>query len=97
MDENQVREIIRQELSKFIVSDRYIFEKHIQLFDGKNIQLAKGTGTQIGTETTQKLGFFAKTPVDQPATVSDPDAEVNSLAVAVAAIIDRLQELGLIQ
>jgi hypothetical protein len=58
------------------------------------------TGTKIGTATTQKIGFFNATPVDQPATVADPsgvttDEDVEA-RTAINAIIDRLQELGLI-
>jgi hypothetical protein len=63
-----------------------------------------GTGTalrgiKIGSATSSLLGFYGVTPVDQPATVADPagggtvDAEART---AVNAIIDRLQELGLI-
>ena len=96
MDENQVRQIIKEELAKLTSAERWVFQQHVQMFDGKNIQLAKGTGTKIGTETTQKLGFFDAIPVDQPDIVNDPAAEVGSLAVRVAEIIDRLQELGLI-
>jgi hypothetical protein len=57
------------------------------------------TGTKIGTATTQKIGFYNATPVVRPATVADPtggvmiDAESRT---AINAIIDRLQELGLI-
>lgn len=64
---------------------------------------AAGTGTlrgfKIGTATTSLLGFYGVTPVDQPATVADPagggtiDTEART---AINAIIDRLQELGLI-
>jgi hypothetical protein len=64
---------------------------------------AAGTGTlrglKIGTATTSLIGFYGVTPVDQPATVTDPtggltiDAEART---AINAIIDRLQELGLI-
>jgi hypothetical protein len=64
---------------------------------------AGGTGTlrgiKIGSATTSLLGFYGATPVDQPATVADPagggtiDTEART---AVNAIIDRLQELGLI-
>jgi hypothetical protein len=58
------------------------------------------TGTKIGTSTSQKIGFFNATPVDQPATVADPsgvttDEDVEA-RTAINAIIDRLQELGLI-
>ena len=64
---------------------------------------AGGTGTlrgiKIGSATSSLLGFYGATPVDRPATVTDPtgggtiDAEART---AVNAIIDRLQELGLI-
>jgi len=56
-------------------------------------------GVKIGSATTSLLGFYGVTPVDQPATVADPaggltvDAEART---AINAIIDRLQELGLI-
>jgi hypothetical protein len=63
-----------------------------------------GTGTalrgiKIGSATSSLLGFYGATPVDQPATVADPagggtvDTEART---AINAIIDRLQELGLI-
>jgi hypothetical protein len=60
------------------------------------------TGTKIGTVASQKIGFFGATPVDRPATVSKPDPFQESGTVdadartAVNAVIDRLQELGLI-
>ena len=56
-------------------------------------------GLNIGDAATALLGFYGATPVDQPATVTDPtgggtiDAEART---AIEAIIDRLQELGLI-
>jgi len=56
-------------------------------------------GLKIGDATTALLGFYGVTPVDQPATVTDPtgggtiDAEART---SINAIIDRLQELGLI-
>jgi hypothetical protein len=71
----------------------------ILLLAGTNLSFATTTGTKIGTATNQLLGFYGATPVDQPATVSDPsgggtqDAEART---AINAIIDRLQELGLI-
>jgi hypothetical protein len=40
------------------------------------------TGTKIGTSTTQKIGFFGATPVDQPALTAD--------------LLDSLQEVGLV-
>jgi hypothetical protein len=68
MDENKVREIIRQELKGLLGLNSFIFEKNIKIFDGRNIQLGKTTGTKIGTEggaTGQKIGFFGATPVLQ--------------------------------
>ena len=56
-------------------------------------------GLQICTAATDELGFFGATPVDQPATVADPSGGITvdtQARAAVADIIDRLQELGLI-
>ena len=56
-------------------------------------------GLQIGGASTDELGFFGVTPVDQPASISDPsggttqDTEARS---AIASIIDALEELGLL-
>lgn len=56
-------------------------------------------GIKLGSASTSLLGFYGATPVDQPLTVSDPagggtvDTEART---AIGAIIDRLQELGLI-
>jgi hypothetical protein len=78
----------------------------------RNIILSTTNGTKIGTATTQLLGFYNAAPVDQPATVSDAvtqdiagantvdeikvEADLTSCKNAINAIIDRLQELGLI-
>lgn len=65
MDEQRIREIIREELSGLLRSDRYTFEKDIQLLDGRNVQMASSTGTKIGTATGQKMGFYNVTPIAQ--------------------------------
>jgi hypothetical protein len=84
----------------------------ITMLDAANIVLNTTTGTKIGTATGQKLGFYNKTPVDQPITVADAvtqditggdtvdktktTSDLTSCKNAINAIIDRLQELGLI-
>lgn len=78
MSEEEIRDIIRDELSNFLGSDRYTFQKHLQLFDGRNIQVGKGTGTKFGTETTQKLGWWNKSPVVQPTNGVDLTNNVTS-------------------
>lgn len=42
-----------------------VYTGQITITDAKNIVLATGTGTIIGTATSQKIGFFAKAPVAQ--------------------------------
>jgi hypothetical protein len=64
------------------------------------VVLPTSGGVKIGTATNQLLGFYGVTPVDQPVTVADPsgvttDEDVEA-RTAINAIIDRLQELGLI-
>ncbi len=72
-----------------LASDRYIVQKHVQILDGKNIQVATGTGTKIGTvggATGQKIGFFGATPVVQQ----------TGVAVTAGGIHAALVNLGLI-
>lgn len=99
MDEKRIKEIIREELDFFFRGDKFIFELPIQILDGRNIQTGKTTGTKIGTETAQLVGFYGVTPVDQGATIADPagggtvDAQART---AINALIDRLQDIGII-
>lgn len=62
--EKQVQEL-QSVLGMLVASDRYTIKKDLQMFDGRDIQVAKGTGTRVGTESTQKLGFWGNTPVVQ--------------------------------
>ena len=113
MDEEEVRQIIKEELRmllgstenfqpiwiellKFIGIDRFLFQKNIQIFDNRNIQLGRTTGTKIGTAIDQKLGFFGTTPVDKPETIEDA-TDLETVIIVANTIIDRLQELGLIK
>lgn len=97
--ESQVQQL-KKLVNDLVFSDRYVMEKDLQLFNGRNIIIGRTTGTIIGTDTDQKLGFFGKTPVDKPETVTAPsggttiDAEART---AVNTTIDRLQELGLLK
>lgn len=101
MTEDAVRKIIQDELKELLKIDRFVFNKHLQILDARNIQLGRTNGTQIGTATDQLLSFYGVAPVNQPDTVSDPSgagsAGVDQPARdGVIALIDRLQELGLI-
>lgn len=84
MTEQEIRQIIRDELSNILKIDRYVFDKNIQILDDRNIQVGKTTGLKIGTETTQKIGFFGAVPV------------VQQTATNEATIITALHNLGLI-
>lgn len=100
MTEQDVRRIIREELQTLFKTDRFTFEKNIQILDARNIQLGRTNGTIIGTATDQKIGFFGKAPVVQQSTISDPSgggsAGVDTPARnAINSIIDLLQALGL--
>jgi|SRR3990167_2988407 len=71
MTPEQIRQIIREELSGLIKSDRIIIEKSVlQILDGRNIQTGLTNGTKIGTATAQKIGFWNKVPVVQPTSAS---------------------------
>lgn len=64
--------------------------------DTSNIVLGTGTGTKIGTATTQKLGFFNKAPVVQPVANADTSgATLPNLEIEVNQIKQLLRDLGL--
>lgn len=68
----QIKNIVREELGTLIKSDRFTFQRLIQLLDGVNIQISSGTGTKIGTATGQKIAFHGVTPVIQASAISAP-------------------------
>ena len=106
---------INEALRMLLASDRYTIQKTLQMFDGRNIQTGKGTGTKFPQALDQKWGAWGVTPVDQPETVGDPtiasvttgggnlttNSTINSnfaaLETAIEALIDRLQESGLLK
>jgi hypothetical protein len=71
MDELKVRQIFREEIERRFGSGAIILQEHMQLFDGRNIQTGRTTGTKIATATDQKLGFFGAVPVPQQAEPTD--------------------------
>ena len=98
--EETTRQIIREELSSLIGIDRYLFQKNLQIFDGRNIQTGRTNGTKIGTEggaTGQKIGFFNKMPVTQQTKITDPTGGLVTDDVArdrITKIIDVLEAFG---
>lgn len=65
--------------------------------DGVNLSFGTVTGTKIGTATTQKLGFFGKTPIVQP-TVGAATAGGTYTATEQAmlqAVFNAVRTLGL--
>lgn len=103
MDEQKIRKIIRDELSQLLGSDRYVFHKHLQLFDGRNIQVGLTTGTKIGTATAQKIGLYGVVPVIQAGAISAPSApssnyvqaEAQSAVTAINSIRTALKNIGI--
>jgi len=90
-------------LERIMRSDRYLFEKHLQLADGRNIQFGRTTGTKIGTDTDQKVAFHGATPVIQAGAISAPSSpsasydqsEAQSAVNAINSIRTVLSDKGL--
>jgi len=58
-----------------------------------NIVLGTTTGTKIGTATTQKIGFWNKTPVVQPAAYTPTNVSADRSYDANATTIDELSDV----
>jgi len=63
--------------------------------DAQNISTDTTTGTRIGTATSQKIGFFDKTPVVQPTAVADA-TDAATVITQLNALLSRVRDLGLI-
>lgn len=100
--QNLKREI--EELKDIFYKDNFsafqVFKKQIRLADGINLELGSYTGTKIGTETTQKIGFFGKVPKVQPGFINKPNGgdvvDIQARA-AVSDVITVLEDLGIIE
>jgi hypothetical protein len=89
---------LKGRLDDYEKSDRFVFHQHVQFLDGRNIQLGRTTGTMIGTDTDQKLGFFGKSPVAQQSHISAPSGGTTidaNARTAINAIITLFQTFGL--
>ncbi len=78
-----------------IVDNRQCFPVAGSIRDGVNWTFGTTTGTQIGTATSQKIGFYGKTPVVQPTVgattagatyTSAEQGIINALVAAVRAL-----------
>src|SRR3990167_993599 len=67
----QVREIFREEIPAFLARSLTTIEGNLQLLDSRNIIVGGTTGSKIGTSTSQKLGFWNKSPSAQPSNGAD--------------------------
>lgn len=61
----------------------------------KELSDGNTSGTRLGQDASDLVGFYGATPVDQPATVADATDAATAITT-INTIIDRLQELGLI-
>jgi len=93
--ETRVR-LLENRLDQFSYLDRFIFQRDIEIFDEKDFTFSRTTGTRIGTNVAEKMGFWNVTPVNQPDTVTDASGCNGTADDKVNELIDRLQELGLI-
>lgn len=79
-----IQQVVREELSAFLGSSQYQFQRDAKFYDARNIQVGYTTGTMIGTDGNQKLGFFGATPVVQ-----------QSAPVVLTDVIALLKAVGL--
>src|SRR3990167_6394322 len=63
---------LKQIVNFFVRPDKYLFQRNIEMFNGRNIVLGNSVGTKIGTSTTQKLAFFNSTPIIQQVAITTP-------------------------
>jgi hypothetical protein len=114
MDENDIKALVDETVQEAIKSyltpksepasniknqpDKSIFNRSVQILDGKNIQTGQTNGTTIATTTTQKIGFYGKTTVRAGA-ISAPSGgatDDSQARAAINSIITALHNIGII-
>lgn len=84
---------LEERLDKMEKVQKFTIYKTLQMLDGRDIQAGKTTGTTIGTETTQKVGFHTAKTVQQSAlsdlnTVGgDDDSTARNRCNAITAVL----------
>jgi hypothetical protein len=80
-----------------ITDNRQCYQVVGSMLDGVNFTFGTTTGTQIGTATSQKLGFFGKTPIVQPTVgATAPGATYTSVEQGIlTAVLNAIRNLGL--
>ncbi len=100
-DFNKLRrdvDALQRTMAMLFKSDRLTIGRTLQIGDGRSIQVGRTTGTRIGTESTQKLGFFGVAPVAQQSAISGAAGGTTidtQSRTAITAIISALHNLGL--
>jgi hypothetical protein len=92
--EQRVAELERN-LYEITIKDRYYFPLDLELAEGHNIRADKVTGNKIGSEASEKMGFWGATPVVQQAHVgtitetgADQDAAARAVINQIIAVFD---------
>lgn len=98
MDEQIIRKIVIEELNNLFGTNDFVFQKNIQILNGKHISLGGSVGTIIGTSATQKLAFHGATPVIQADAITPPTGGVTEdtqARTAIGSIITALKNKGI--
>ena len=84
-------------------SDRKVFRKKVELFDGNNIITSTDTGSSFGDSTSQKVSVYGVTPVIQQNAIASPtspggvysQAEMVSLYNAIISLRNAIKNFGI--
>lgn len=94
-EEKNRLEYLERIVADVFLSDRFIFNKTIQIANGRNILCGNGLGTKIGTASTQKMALWGATPVVQASAIGSPSATLADLKTAVDAIRVAIKNAGI--
>lgn len=84
--EEEVRQIIREELSFMIKNNSLVFPSPIRLADNVHISCSGVNGSKFGTTNKDKIAFYGATPVVQSGAISSPSGGLTVDSQARSAI-----------
>lgn len=89
---------LEDKMNFFVMPDRYLFKRDIELFNGQNIRVGKSIGSSFGKSSTDKASVYGVTPVIQASAISSPSGgtTIDSQArTAIDSIRNAIKNFGI--
>lgn len=100
MDKEELNKIISEqvelrlnEMVRLHFGDKFLFDRHSQYLDGRNIITGLANGTTIGTVAAQKIGFHGSTSIQASAIAAPSTPSAGYVQAEAQTTVDKVNEI----